>query len=98
VAVSYDVSGSTSRLTISGESLKSIGMFPQGGATPDDRTRNAIDQADVVIEVDDTKTGAIEHVITGVKFSRRSFRIDQGNLAGTDITWVGISNRDHSEL
>jgi hypothetical protein len=99
VPVAYDVSLSFETLTIVGQTLKSLGLFPKGGqAGPSSRLRNILTMGELSVGIEDNQTEQVQLLVTGVKIARQGIQIQAGNISGTNVTAVGKAVRDASEM
>lgn len=95
---SYDVSLEIATVTIVGSSMKDLGFFPKAGREEGSRLRAILDQADLTATIEDSITGRVMGVITGVRMAAQSQSIQAGNLVMSRVTCVAVESLEASEL
>ena len=98
VPTAYRVTFTASLVRIVGETLKSEGLFPKSGSSPEDHLTNILLQGDMVCTLEDSKTSKILMTLEQVKIQSRNFTINARGIVGKDVTFVATRMRDESEV
>lgn len=98
VPVAYRVTFTASQFRIIGETVKSLGYFPNVGANVDEHLENILVSGDLTATVEDTKTGKIFSTLEQVKVASHNWTIDARGVVGEDLTFVAIRVKDESEV
>jgi hypothetical protein len=98
VPVAYRVSGSASTVRLVGETPKSEGYFPTAGSSPEEHLQNILLQADLVMTVEDSKTGKLLMTLEQVKMASQGFSINARGIVGLDVQYKAVRMRDESEV
>lgn len=99
VPTGYTISFSASLFRLIGSTLKSEGLFPQNGATPEEHLENILLTSGIMkATIEDTKTGKIYTEVQEVKITNHNWSVDSRGVVGEDVEFVGIKTSDESEL
>lgn len=98
VAIAYRVTFTASIVRIIGETIKSLGYFPQQGSNPDDHLRNILLAGELVAVIQDNKTGKAMMTLEQVKVASHNFTVNARGVVGQDLTFVAIRMKDESEI
>ncbi len=98
VAVAYRVTFTASQFRIIGQTIKSLGFFPNVGTTTDQHLENILVSGDLVATVEDTATGKMFATLEQVKVASHNWTIDARGVVGEDMTFVAIRVKDESEI
>lgn len=97
VPVAYRVTFTASQFRIIGETVKSLGYFPNVGTNVEEHLENILISGDLTATVEDTKTGKIFATLEQVKVASHNWTIDARGVVGEDLTFVAIRVKDESE-
>lgn len=98
VPVAYRVTFTASQFRIIGETVKSLGYFPNTGQNVEDHLENILISGDLTATVEDTKTGKLFATLEQVKVASHNWTIDARGVVGEDLTFVAIRVKDESEV
>jgi len=98
VPVAYRVTFTASLVRIVGETVKSLGWWPQQGTGPEEHLRNILLQGELVAVIQDNKTKKIMMTLEQVKLASHNFSINARGMVGQDLTFVAIRMKDESEV
>jgi hypothetical protein len=98
IPIAYRVTLSASQVWFVNESLKSQGLFPKGGASPEDRLRNVLSQADLNFLIEDSQTDETMGLFEQVRIANYNFSITARAIVARDINFVAIRYKDVSEV
>jgi len=98
VPVAYRVTFTASQFRIIGETVKSLGYFPNVGQNVNEHLENILISGDLTATVEDTKTGKIFATLEQVKVASHNWTIDARGVVGEDLTFVAIRVKDESEV
>lgn len=98
VPTAYRVTFSAGMVRIVGETVKSLGWFPQVGANTEEHLENILTSGDLTANIEDTKTGRLVATLEQVKMASRNMTIDARGIVGTDVEFVAIRMKDESEV
>lgn len=98
VPIAYRVRFTASMFRIIGETLKTLGFFPEVGGNTDEHLTNVLTSGDMVATLEDTKTGKIFATVEQVKVASHSFTVDARGVVGEDLEFVAIRLLDESEI
>jgi len=98
VPVSYRVEFQASQVWVEGETIKSEGYFPRTGNSPEEHLQNILAMPDMVVTLEDSKSGALLMTLEQVKVSGKSFTLNARGIAGNDVTFRAIRMKDQSEV
>ena len=98
VPVAYRVTFTASQFRIIGETVKSLGFFPNVGSNVEDHLENILVSGDLTATVEDTKTGKIFATLEQVKVASHNWTIDARGVVGEDLTFVAVRVKDESEV
>lgn len=98
VPVAYRVTFTASQFRIIGETVKSLGLFPNVGGNVGEHLENILISGDLVATVEDTSTGKIFATLEQVKVASHNWTIDARGVVGEDMTFVAIRVKDESEI
>lgn len=98
VPVAYRVTFTASQFRIIGETVKSLGFFPNVGGTTEEHLENILVSGDLTATVEDTRTGQIFATLEQVKISSHNWTIDARGVVGEDLTFVAVRVKDESEV
>lgn len=98
VPVAYRVTFTASQFRIIGETVKSLGFFPNVGQNVEEHLENILIKGDLTATVEDTKTGKIFATLEQVKVASHNWTIDARGVVGEDLTFVAVRVRDESEV
>jgi len=98
VPIAYRVRFTASQFKIVGETLKTLGFFPEVGATTDELLTNILALGDLTATIEDTKTNAVIATVEQVKIASHSITIDARGVVGEDMEFVAIRLKDESEI
>lgn len=98
VPVAYRVRFTASMFRIIGETIKTLGLFPNVGGNTDEHLTNVLTSGDLVATIEDTKTGKIFATVEQVRVASHSFTIDARGVVGEDMEFVAIRLLDESEV
>jgi hypothetical protein len=91
VITGYNVSGSISRVGIRGQTVKSLGFFPNVGKDSDEHLANVIAAKEgVLVLMDKASPPKNLMTITRVTFAGHGWQLAAGGLVGVDIEWRAI--------
>ena len=94
----YTVRLRASRFRIVGQSLKSLGMFPNTGTDSAQHLINVLTTGDLSADIMDTRTNKIISKVTGVKITSHNWTVDARGVVGEDIEFVAKRTLDESEI
>jgi hypothetical protein len=97
VPVGYRVTFTASTVRIIGETIKSVGIFPKVGKSPEEHLTNVLVSGELVAVIEDNKTNSAMMTLEQVKCSSHNFTVNARGVVGTDLTFVGIRMLDESE-
>lgn len=97
VPVGYTVTFTASMVRIVGETVKSLGIFPPLGKTPQEHLENILVNGEMVAIIEDNKTGQQLMKLEQVKCASHNFTVNARGVVGQDLTFVAIRMRDESE-
>lgn len=98
VPVAYRVTFSASIFRIVGETLKSLGYFPETGANTAEHLTNILTTGELTATIEDTRTGKIFATLEQVRIQSHNWTIDARGVVGEDIEFVSIRLKDESEV
>lgn len=98
VPVAYRVTFTASQFRIIGETVKSLGYFPNVGSNTEEHLENILVSGDLTATVEDTNTGKIFATLEQVKVASHNWTIDARGVVGEDLTFVAIRVKDESEV
>lgn len=98
VPVAYRVTFTASQFRIIGETVKSLGYFPNVGSNTEDHLENILVSGDLTATVEDTNTGKLFATLEQVKVASHNWTIDARGVVGEDLTFVAIRVKDESEV
>lgn len=98
VPVAYRVTFTASQFRIIGETVKSLGYFPNVGSNVEEHLENILVSGDLTATVEDTRTGSIYATLEQVKVASHNWTIDARGVVGEDLTFVAIRVKDESEV
>lgn len=98
VPVAYRVTFTASHFRIIGETVKSLGYFPNVGSNTEEHLSNILVSGDLSALVEDTRTGKIFATLEQVKVASHNWTIDARGVVGEDLTFVAIRVKDESEV
>lgn len=98
VPVAYRVTFTASQFRIIGETVKSLGYFPNVGQNVEEHLENILISGDLTATVEDTKTGKLFATLEQVKVASHNWTIDARGVVGEDLTFVAIRVKDESEI
>jgi hypothetical protein len=98
VPVAYRVTFTASQFRIIGETVKSLGYFPNVGSNTEEHLENILVSGDLTATVEDTNTGKIFATLEQVKVASHNWTIDARGVVGEDLTFVAIRIKDESEV
>lgn len=98
VPIAYRVRFTASMFRIIGETLKTLGFFPEVGGNTDEHLTNVLTSGDMVATIEDTKTGKIFATVEQVKVASHSFTVNARGVVGEDLEFVAIRLLDESEI
>lgn len=98
VPVAYRVTFTASQFRIIGETVKSLGYFPNVGQNVEEHLENILISGDLTATVEDTKTGKLFATLEQVKVASHNWTIDARGVVGEDLTFVAIRVKDESEV
>ena len=98
VDIAYRVRFSASWFRIVGETLKSLGYFPQSGSNTEEHLTNILLSGSMTATIEDTKTQSIVATLEQVKITSHNYTIDARGAVGEDMEFVAIRVRDESEV
>jgi hypothetical protein len=97
VPVAYRVTFTASQFRIIGETVKSLGYFPNVGTNTSEHLENILISGDLTATVEDTKTGKLFATVEQVKVASHNWTIDARGVVGEDMTFVAVRVKDESE-
>jgi hypothetical protein len=97
VPTAYRVTFTASLVRIIGETVKSLGFWPQQGTSPEEHLENILLQGELVAVIEDNKTGRAMMTLEQVKLASHNFTINARGIVGQDLTFVAIRMKDESE-
>lgn len=98
VPVAYRVTFTASQFRIIGETVKSLGYFPNVGQNVEEHLENILISGDLTATIEDTKTGKLFATLEQVKVASHNWTIDARGVVGEDLTFVAIRVKDESEV
>lgn len=98
VPVAYRVTFTASQFRIIGETVKSLGYFPNVGSNTEEHLENILVSGDLTATVEDTNTGKLYATLEQVKVASHNWTIDARGVVGEDLTFVAIRVKDESEV
>lgn len=98
VPVAYRVTFTAGQFRIIGETVKSLGFFPNVGANTEEHLENILISGDLTATIEDTATGSIFATLEQVKVASHNWTIDARGIVGEDLTFVAIRVKDESEV
>lgn len=98
VPTGYRVSGSVGTVRLVGETLKSAGYFPSAGKNPETHLLNILQQADLTLALEDSKTKRTVALVEGLKFGGNNLNVSARGITGNDVSFTAIRLKDESEL
>lgn len=98
VPIGYNVRFTASTFKIVGETLKTLGFFPEVGANSDALLTNILTLGDMTATIEDTKTGAVIATVEQVHVTSHNFSITSRGVVSEDVEFVAIRVRDESEI
>lgn len=98
VPTGYSVTFTASLVRIVGETVKSLGFWPQQGASPNDHLQNILLQGELVAVIQDNKTGKAVMTLEQVKLASHNFSVNARGIVGQDLTFVAVRMKDESEV
>jgi hypothetical protein len=97
VPVAYRVTFTASQFRIIGETVKSLGYFPNVGTNTNEHLENILVSGDLTATIEDTKTGKLFATVEQVKVASHNWTIDARGVVGEDMTFVAVRVKDESE-
>ena len=97
VPTGYAISFSCSTVRVIGETVKSLGIFPSIGKSPDEHLQNILTSGDLVVVIMDNKTKKAMMTVEQCKCSGQNFTVNARGVVGQDLSFVGIRMLDESE-
>jgi len=97
VPVAYRVTFTASKFRVIGETVKSLGYFPNNGANTEEHLENILVSGNLTATVEDTSTGQLFATLEQVKVASHNWTIDARGVVGEDMTFVAIRVKDESE-
>lgn len=94
----YDVSLTFGFVRIVGATLKARGLFPKAGSSPEEHLQNILNQGQISVALEDSRTGRVTHQVDGVEFSEQDLQISAGGVAGVNVSAVGLLVRDEGDI
>lgn len=98
VPIAYRVTFTASLVRIIGETVKSLGWFPQQGRSPEDHLQNILVSGELVAVIEDNKTGRAMMTLEQVKVASHNFTVNARGVVGQDLTFVAVRMKDESEV
>jgi len=98
VPIAYRVQFTASMFRIIGETVKTLGFFPETGGNTEEHLENILVSGDLVATIEDTKTSKIFATLEQVKVTSHSWTIDARGVVVEDLEFVAIRLRDESEI
>jgi len=98
VPIAYRVQFTASMFRIIGETIKTLGFFPEVGGNTEEHLANILVSGDLVATIEDTKTSKIFATLEQVKIASHSWAIDARGIVGEDLEFVATRIRDESEI
>lgn len=98
VPIAYRVTFTASLVRIIGETIKSLGYFPQHGSSEAEHLQNILLTGELVAVIEDNKTSKPMMTLEQVKVASNNFTINARGIVGQDLTFVAIRMRDESEV
>ena len=98
VVTGYSVSGSISKVGVRGETVKSLGLFPNVGKDADEHLQNVLlHKEGVLVLMDKAKPPKSLMTIVRVTFASHGWQLAAGGLVGIDVEWQAVREVDESE-
>lgn len=97
VPVSYDASLQVSHFRLVGETVKSLGFFPESGKTDEEHLLNVLTSGELSATLRDIKTKKVAMAGEQVKLQSRNYRVDAAGVVGEDLTFVLTVIKDEFE-
>lgn len=98
VPIAYRVNFTASHFRIIGETIKSLGWFPNNGANTEEHLQNILISGDLTATIEDTRTGKIFATLEQVKIQSHNWNLDARGIVGEDLTFVAVRVKDESEV
>jgi hypothetical protein len=98
VPTAYRVTFTAGRVRIVGQTWKSQGFMPKGGANAEERLTNIINQGDITAIIEDNQTGQILATIEQVRVASHNYTVNARGIVGNDVSFVGVRIKDESEI
>lgn len=98
VPIAYRVTFTAGMFRIIGETIKSLGFFPNVGGNVNEHLENILVSGDLVATVEDTATGKTFATLEQVKVASHNWTIDARGVVGEEMTFVAIRVKDESEV
>ena len=97
VPVAYRVTLTASKVRIVGESLKTQGLFPPIGTSPEEHLTNILLSGDMSAVIEDSKSpGASIAKYEQVKIASQNYTVNARGVVGEDVTFVAVRSSDES--
>ena len=96
VPVAYRVTLTASKVRIVGESLKTQGLFPPIGTSPEEHLTNILLSGDMSAVIEDSKTGKAIATYEQVKVASQNYTVNARGVVGEDVTFVAVRSSDES--
>ncbi len=97
VETRYRVNFSCSMVRVLNRSLRTLGIQPKAGTSPEEHLRNIIAQGELSISVTDRISDVVIMELQGAKFTSKNNSVDANSILGTDVEFVGTRILDESE-
>ena len=94
----YRVNMTASMFKIIGETVKSLGWFPQTGTNSSEHLENILTTGDLTATIEDSKTGKIVATVQQVKVEGHNYSVDSRGIVGNDVTFNAVRVLDESEV
>lgn len=97
VPVGYTVTGSASLFRLVAEDLKSAGVFPKTGNTPEEHLTNILNTGALTATLIDNQTTKALATVTGVRISDQDLTVDARGVAGNNVTLIGLRMKSEAD-
>ena len=97
VETAYNVSFTATGVRVRNKTLKSLGISPLAGSTPEALLANVLNHAEMTAIIEDKKTGTIIYQIERVKVATISLNIPAQGVATLDMTFTAIKLKDEGD-
>jgi len=96
VPVAYRVSFTASLVRIFGETVKTLGFFPQVGVDPAEHLRNILLSGELSAVLEDNQNETPVMTLEQVKVQSHNFTVNARGIVGMDLTFVATRMKDES--